>query len=72
MVPYVEATIFRDSKGFDWDNRATVGGGVKAIIPRDRYYTEVGVAYLHETRFQSGLSAAVFRYSQISLSTGIS
>ena len=57
VVPYVDATIFRDSQGFDWDNRATVGGGVKAIIPRDQIYTEVGVAYLHETRFQSGLSA---------------
>ncbi len=57
MVPYVEATMFRDSKGFDWDNSATVGGGVKAIIPRDDIYTEVGVAYLHETRFESGLSA---------------
>ena len=57
IVPYVETTIFRDSKGFDWDNRATVGGGVKAIIPREDIYTEVGVAYLHETRFESGLSA---------------
>ena len=41
IVPYVETTIFRDSKGFDWDNRATVGGGVKAIIPREEIYTEV-------------------------------
>lgn len=57
LVPYVQATVFRDSRGFDWDNRATVGGGVKAIIPRDDIYTEVGVAYLHENRFQSGLSA---------------
>jgi len=57
LVPYVDATVFRDSQGFDWDNRATVGGGVKAIIPGDQIYTEVGVAYLHETRFDSGLSA---------------
>ena len=57
LVPYVEATVFRDSQGYDWDNRATVGGGVKAVIPRDQIYTEVGVAYLHENRFQSGLAA---------------
>ena len=57
LVPYVEATVFRDSKGFDWDNRATLGGGVKVIIPREMIYTELGVAYLHENRFESGLSA---------------
>ncbi len=57
IVPYGEATVFRDSKGFDWDNRANFGGGVKAIIPRGDIYTEIGAAYLHEKRFQSGQSA---------------
>ena len=57
LVPYFEATVFHDSKGFDWDNRANVGGGVKAIFPHDRVYSEIGVAYLHENRFQSGLAA---------------
>ena len=57
LVPYVEATVFRDSQGFDWDNRATVGAGVKAVIPRDQIYTEIGAAYLHERRFESGLAA---------------
>jgi len=57
IVPYLEATIYRDSKGFDWDNKASAGAGVKAIIPRDQIYTEVGVAYLHENRFHSGQSA---------------
>jgi len=57
LVPYVEATVFRDSKGFDWDNRASAGGGIKAIIPREDIYTEVGVAYLHENRFESGQAA---------------
>lgn len=57
VVPYFESTVFRDSKGFDWDNKATVGGGVKAIFPRNDIYTEVGLAYLHETRFRSGQSA---------------
>jgi hypothetical protein len=57
VVPYVEATVFHDSKGIDWDNKATVGGGVKAIFPGSAIYTEIGAAYLHENRFQSGLSA---------------
>jgi hypothetical protein len=57
VVPYVEATVFHDSKGFDWDNKATVGGGVKAILTDGQIYTEVGAGYLHESRFQSGLSA---------------
>jgi hypothetical protein len=57
LVPYVEATIFRDSQGFDWENKATVGGGAKLIFPRSDIYTEVGAAYLHENRFQSGQSA---------------
>ena len=34
VVPFLEATVFHDSKGFDWDNKATGGGGVKAILPR--------------------------------------
>ena len=57
VVPYVEATVFRDSKGFDWDNKAMGGGGVKAIFPRGDVYAEIGAAYLHETRLQSGQSA---------------
>jgi hypothetical protein len=57
VVPYVEATVFHDSKGFDWDNKATVGGGVKATFPGSDIYTEIGAAYLHENRFQSGQSA---------------
>ncbi|MGH9503921.1 MAG: hypothetical protein ACRD20_13805 [Terriglobales bacterium] len=58
LVPYVEATVFHDSKGFDWDNKATVGGGMKAVFPGNDIYTELGAAYLHESRFQSGQSAA--------------
>ena len=57
LVPYVESTVFRDSKGFDWENKATFGGGVKAVFPHGGVYTEVGAAYLHENRFQSGQSA---------------
>ena len=57
LVPYLEATVFHDSKGFDWDNKANVGGGIKAVIPGGEVYTEIGAAYLHETRFESGQSA---------------
>jgi hypothetical protein len=57
LIPYFEATVFHDSKGFDWDNRANVGGGVKAAFIGHDVYTEIGAAYLHENRFQSGLSA---------------
>jgi len=57
LIPYVEATVFHDSKGFDWDNRANIGGGVKAAFAGHYVYTEIGAAYLHENRFQSGLSA---------------
>jgi hypothetical protein len=57
LVPYVEATVFHVSRGFDWENKATVGGGMKAIFPRGDIYTEIGAAYLHENRFQSGESA---------------
>jgi len=58
LIPYFEATVFHDSKGFDWDNRANVGGGVKAAFIGHDVYTEIGAAYLHENRFQSGLSAS--------------
>jgi hypothetical protein len=58
LVPYFEATVFRDSKGYDWDNLANVGGGLKAVFPHDSVYSEIGVAYLHENRFHSGLAAS--------------
>ncbi|PYV53603.1 MAG: hypothetical protein DMG91_16655 [Acidobacteria bacterium] len=58
LVPYAESTIFRDTKGFDWDNKILVGGGVKAVIPRRELYTEVGLSFAHEKRFDSGRSAS--------------
>jgi len=57
LVPYGETTFSRDSKGFDWNNKAVYGGGIKAIMPRGELYTELGAAYLHESRFDSGRSA---------------
>jgi hypothetical protein len=57
LVPYVETTLSRDSKGFDWENKVTYGSGIKFSIPRNELYTEIGACYLHETRFESGQSA---------------
>lgn len=57
LVPYAETTVSRSSQGFDWDNKALYGGGIKAILPRGEVYTEIGLAYLRENRFQSGLTA---------------
>jgi hypothetical protein len=57
LVPYVETTLSRDSKGFDWENKAIYGSGVKLAIPHNDIYTEIGASYLHERRFESGQSA---------------
>ena len=57
LVPYGEATITRDSKHFDWDNKTIFGAGIKAVFPRGGLYSELGAAYLHENRFDSGRSA---------------
>jgi hypothetical protein len=57
LVPYVETTFSRDSKGFDWENKAIYGSGIKLSIPHNQLYTEIGASYQHEKRFQSGHSA---------------
>ena len=57
LVPYCEATFSRDSKHFDWDNKVISGAGIKAVFPHDALYRELGVAYLHENRFDSGRTA---------------
>jgi hypothetical protein len=57
LVPYGELTFSRDSKHFDWDNKAISGAGIKAVFPRGDLYTELGAAYLHENRLNSGRSA---------------
>src|SRR5690242_19843967 len=57
LVPYVQATFSRDTKGFDWDNKAVYGSGLKAIIPHGEVFTELGAGYLRENRFHSGRSA---------------
>jgi hypothetical protein len=57
LVPYAETSVYRDSKGFDWDNKVLYGSGVKVVIPRGDLYTEVGAAYQRENRFHSGQAA---------------
>jgi len=53
LVPFIETTFNRDTKGFDWNNRVIYGGGVKLARPTDVALLEVGIAYLRETRFNS-------------------
>jgi hypothetical protein len=57
VVPYSEFTIGHDSQGFDWENRAISGGGVKLAIPKGQLYTDLGAGVVHENRFNTGLSA---------------
>jgi hypothetical protein len=56
LIPYSEVTLGHDSTGFDWENRAIYGGGVKAAVPVGQFYAEVGVGLLHENRFNSGVA----------------
>jgi hypothetical protein len=58
LMPYSEITLSKDTKGFDWENKAVEGGGIKYSIPKGEFYTEFGAGYLHENRFDSGLSAS--------------
>jgi hypothetical protein len=57
FISYGEITFGHDSQGYDWENRYIGGGGVKAGILVGQIYTEVGAGYMHESRFNSGLSA---------------
>ena len=57
VVPYGEFTIGHDSQGFDWENRAISGSGVKLAIPRGQLYTDLGAGVVHENRFNTGRSA---------------
>jgi hypothetical protein len=58
LIPYGEFSLVHDSKGFDWENKAIPGFGAKLGVPSgEGTYAEVGVGYLHENRFNSGLSA---------------
>jgi hypothetical protein len=59
VVPFAQTTLSRDTHGFDWDNKAIYGGGLKAVnLGGGDLYTEVGLAYLRERRFAPDRSAA--------------
>jgi len=57
LVPFVDTTLSRDTKGYDWDNKAVYGTGAKICMLHGDTYTEVGAGYRRETRFGSGLTA---------------
>ncbi len=57
LVPFGQTTLSRDTNGFDWDNKAIYGGGLKTVVPHGEMYTELGVAYLNEHRFDPDRSA---------------
>lgn len=58
LMPFAEFTVSKDTKGFDWENKAIAGGGVKFGIPKGEMYTEIGAGYVHENRFNSGLNSS--------------
>ena len=57
LVPFGQTTLSRDTHGFDWDNKAIYGGGLKTVVPHGDAYTEFGLAYLRERRFDPDRSA---------------
>ena len=57
LMPYAELTVSKDTKGFDWENKIIEGAGVKYGMPKGEFYTEFGAGYIHEDRFNSGLSS---------------
>jgi hypothetical protein len=57
IIPYGEITLGHDSQGYDWENRYIGGGGLKVGVLVGQIYTELGAGWMHESRFNSGLSA---------------
>jgi len=57
VVPFVEATVMRDTSGYDWNNRNVYGAGVKIMNPNPSCGCEFGVMYQNERRTQSGAGA---------------
>jgi hypothetical protein len=58
LISYGEITLGHDSQGYDWENRSIAGGGLKAGFLLGQIYTEFGAGLMHESRFNSGLSAS--------------
>lgn len=57
VVPFVEATVMRDTSGYDWNNRNMYGAGLKIVSPNPSCGCEFGVMYQNERRTQSGASS---------------
>ncbi|MGA8620618.1 MAG: hypothetical protein WB660_19095 [Candidatus Sulfotelmatobacter sp.] len=57
IIPYGEITLGHDSQGYDWENRYISGGGLKFGASAGELYTDFGAGLMHESRFNSGLSA---------------
>lgn len=57
VISYSEITLGHDSHGYDWENRYIAGGGIKTGILVGQMYTEFGAGLIHESRFNSGISA---------------
>ena len=59
LVPFVDATISRDTKGYNWNNKNQFGAGVKYSIPMtDNGVFDVRIKYTRETMTKSGASAS--------------
>ncbi len=56
LIPFVEATLARDSKKYDWNNRQILGVGLKVSNPDPSCGCEINLIYQDEHR-KSGSSA---------------
>jgi hypothetical protein len=57
IISYAEITLGHDSQGYDWENRYISGAGIKVAVPVGEMYTDFGAGIMHESRFNSGLTA---------------
>ena len=57
LMPFVDFTVSKDTKGDDWENKVIGSAGVKYGVPSGEAYTEFGIAATHESRFDSGMTA---------------
>ncbi len=57
VISYGEITLGHDSQGYDWENRYISGGGVKVGMLWGEIYTDFGAGVIHESRFNSTISA---------------
>ncbi len=53
IIPFAEMSLARDTEGYDWNNKYSLGAGVKYKINP----IEVGVRYLRDNRVISGISS---------------